>query len=116
MGPSYETFPTAIRVTKPAPMFRDLVTQAESHELFLKSLHGTPTPTAAFHVETTNNNSAQGRGRSFPNRGNHSCGRDVVRIADNLIASYVEQMVIMPPPVRVFIPLLLKPCLLQRNH
>ncbi|GJV34145.1 putative RNA-directed DNA polymerase [Tanacetum coccineum] len=54
LGPSYETFSTAIRATKPAPMFRDLVTQAESHELFLQSLHGTPTPPAVFHVETTN--------------------------------------------------------------
>ncbi|GJW16872.1 retrovirus-related pol polyprotein from transposon TNT 1-94 [Tanacetum coccineum] len=33
LGPSYETFSTAIRATKPAPMFCDLVTQAESHEL-----------------------------------------------------------------------------------
>ncbi|GJS04403.1 retrovirus-related pol polyprotein from transposon TNT 1-94 [Tanacetum coccineum] len=73
LGPSYETFSTAIRATKPAPMFRDLVTQAESHELFLQSLHGTPTPPAVFHVETTNTDSAQGGGRS--NRGNHSRGR-----------------------------------------
>ncbi|GKA56682.1 zinc finger, CCHC-type containing protein, partial [Tanacetum coccineum] len=58
LGPSYETFSTAIRATKPAPMFRDLVTQAESHELFLQSLHGTPTPPAVFHVETTNTDSA----------------------------------------------------------
>ncbi|GJS73957.1 zinc finger, CCHC-type containing LTR copia-type gag-polypeptide [Tanacetum coccineum] len=35
-----------------------------------KSLHGTPTPPAVFHVETTNTDSAQGGGRS--NRGNHS--------------------------------------------
>nr|GEV64013.1 putative zinc finger, CCHC-type [Tanacetum cinerariifolium] len=75
LGPSYETLSSAIRATKPAPMFRDLVTQAESHELFLQSLHGTPTPPAAFHVETTNNNSAQGQGRSYSNRGNHSRGR-----------------------------------------
>ncbi|GJV27675.1 retrovirus-related pol polyprotein from transposon TNT 1-94 [Tanacetum coccineum] len=73
LGPSYETFSTAIRATKPAPMFHDLVTQAESHELFLQSLHGTPTPPAVFHVETTNTDSAQGGGRS--NRGNHSRGR-----------------------------------------
>ncbi|GJR67876.1 retrovirus-related pol polyprotein from transposon TNT 1-94 [Tanacetum coccineum] len=37
------------------------------------SLHGTPTPPAIFHVETTNTDSAQGGGRS--NRGNHSRGR-----------------------------------------
>ncbi|GKC20109.1 putative RNA-directed DNA polymerase [Tanacetum coccineum] len=73
LGPSYETFSTVVRATKPAPMFRDLVTQVESHELFLQSLHGTPTQPAGFHVETTNTNSAQGGGRS--NRGNHSRGR-----------------------------------------
>ncbi|GJR81620.1 putative RNA-directed DNA polymerase, partial [Tanacetum coccineum] len=33
LGPSYETFSTVVRATKPAPMFRDLVTQVESHEL-----------------------------------------------------------------------------------
>lgn len=75
LGPSYETFSTAIRATKPAPLFRDLVTQAESHELFLQSLHGTPTPPAAFHVQNTNNNYAQGRGRSVNSHGNNSRGR-----------------------------------------
>ncbi|GKB55220.1 zinc finger, CCHC-type containing LTR copia-type gag-polypeptide [Tanacetum coccineum] len=56
-------------------LLRDSLRQLkkESHELFLQSLHGTPTPPAVFHVETTNTDSAQGGGRS--NHGNHSRGR-----------------------------------------
>lgn len=72
LGPSYETFSTAIRATKPAPVFRDLVTQAESHELFLQSIHGAPTPPAAFHVQQ--HQSSPGRGRFTSYRGNNSRG------------------------------------------
>lgn len=32
-------------------MFHDLVTQAESHELFLQSIHGTCSLPAAFYVQ-----------------------------------------------------------------
>ncbi|GKE47260.1 retrovirus-related pol polyprotein from transposon TNT 1-94, partial [Tanacetum coccineum] len=40
LGASFETFSTAIRTTKPFTTFCDLLSQAESHEMFLKSLHG----------------------------------------------------------------------------
>ena len=50
LGPSYEGFSIAIRAVKPAPLFCDLVTQAESHDLFSQSLHGNVTPSAAFHA------------------------------------------------------------------
>ncbi|XP_076933194.1 uncharacterized protein LOC143599004 [Bidens hawaiensis] len=53
LGPSFETFSTSIRAIKPASLFRDLVTQAESHELFLQSLHENSTPPAAFHGQHT---------------------------------------------------------------
>ncbi|GKB12211.1 hypothetical protein Tco_0846134 [Tanacetum coccineum] len=42
LGASFETFSTAIRTTKPFTTFRDLLSQAESHEMFLKSLHVRP--------------------------------------------------------------------------
>ncbi|GKE43607.1 zinc finger, CCHC-type containing LTR copia-type gag-polypeptide, partial [Tanacetum coccineum] len=45
---SFETFSTAIRMTKPSPTFRDLLSQAESHEMFLKSLQGLAIPPVAF--------------------------------------------------------------------
>ncbi|GJW58829.1 hypothetical protein Tco_0105560 [Tanacetum coccineum] len=48
LGASFETFSTAIRTTKPFTTFRDLLSQAESHEMFLKSLHGSATPPVAF--------------------------------------------------------------------
>ena len=62
LGPSYEGFSIVIRAIKPAPLFRDLVSQAESHDLFSQSLHGTTTPTAAFHVQTKRESSTQSRG------------------------------------------------------
>ncbi|PWA38004.1 zinc finger, CCHC-type, Gag-polypeptide of LTR copia-type [Artemisia annua] len=75
LGPSYEVFSTAIRAAKAAPLFRDLVAQAESHELFLQSLHGTASPPAAFHAQNNRESSTQTRGRaSFP-RGNSVRGR-----------------------------------------
>ncbi|GJS79153.1 putative RNA-directed DNA polymerase [Tanacetum coccineum] len=75
LGPSYETFSTAMRATKPAPLFCDLVTQAESHELFMLSLHGTSTPPVAFQVQNTTSNNSHGRGGSFSSRGTSSRGR-----------------------------------------
>ncbi|XP_076912187.1 uncharacterized protein LOC143570413 [Bidens hawaiensis] len=53
LGPSFETFYISIRAIKPVPTFCDLVTQAESNELFLQSLHGSSTPQAAFHAQHT---------------------------------------------------------------
>ncbi|XP_022031860.1 uncharacterized protein LOC110932916 [Helianthus annuus] len=68
LGPSYEIFSTAIRAVKPAPLFRDLVAQAESHELFSQSIHGTSTPPATFHIQ-------HNRGSSMPSRGRGSFSR-----------------------------------------
>ncbi|KAF5812981.1 putative RNA-directed DNA polymerase [Helianthus annuus] len=73
LGPSYEVFSTALRATKPAPLFRDLVAQAESHELFLQSIHGSVTPPAAFHAQQQRESSTSSRGRGS-HRGNSSRG------------------------------------------
>ncbi|KAJ0939438.1 putative RNA-directed DNA polymerase [Helianthus annuus] len=73
LGPSYEVFSTALRATKPAPLFRDLVAQAESHELFLQSIHGAVTPPAAFHAQQQRESSTSSRGRGS-SRGNSSRG------------------------------------------
>ncbi|KAK1424394.1 hypothetical protein QVD17_19723 [Tagetes erecta] len=68
LGPSYETFSTAIRATKPGPVFHDLVSQAESHELFLKSLHGSSPPPVAFSAQyNRTGNASRGRGNRATN-------------------------------------------------
>ncbi|GJV33017.1 putative RNA-directed DNA polymerase [Tanacetum coccineum] len=61
LGASFETFSTAIRTTKPFTTFRDLLSQAESHEMFLKSLHGSATPPASFFSQQSDSRSSQGR-------------------------------------------------------
>lgn len=75
-GASFETFSTAVRTTKPTPSFRDLLAQAESHELFLRSIHGEPpTPPVAFNSQNTCSQS-QPRGRGGRYRGSgYSGGR-----------------------------------------
>lgn len=73
LGPSFETFSTAIRTTKPPPIFCDLVAQVEAHEIFLQSLHGSSTPPAAFISQNSrfnNNNNNRGRGQT-PSRGGY---------------------------------------------
>lgn len=72
LGPSYEVFSTAIRTTKPAPSFSDLIAHAESQELFSQSLHGT-TPPAAFFGQNRRD-SGTGRGRGSSSRGSYSRG------------------------------------------
>ncbi|GJS78138.1 putative RNA-directed DNA polymerase [Tanacetum coccineum] len=57
LGASFETFSTAIRTTKPFTTFRDLLSQAESHEMFLKSLHGSAIPPAAFFSQQSGSRS-----------------------------------------------------------
>ncbi|KAI3785937.1 hypothetical protein L1987_45063 [Smallanthus sonchifolius] len=74
LGPSYEGFSIAIRAIKPAPLFRDLVAQAESHDLFSQSLHGNVTPPAAFHAQNRRESSTQSRGRGSSNRGHYARG------------------------------------------
>ncbi|KAK1432520.1 hypothetical protein QVD17_09417 [Tagetes erecta] len=79
LGPSYEGFSIVIRAIKPAPLFRDLVAQAESHDLFSQSLHGTITPPAAFHAQNKHESPMQSRGRGSyrgsSSRGSYGRGR-----------------------------------------
>ncbi|KAM0013270.1 putative transcription factor interactor and regulator CCHC(Zn) family [Helianthus debilis subsp. tardiflorus] len=72
LGPAFENFSVAIRTTKPALLFRDLVTQAESHEIFMQSIHGSSNPPAAFTAQHQSNNyrGNTSRGRSNNYRGN----------------------------------------------
>ncbi|KAJ0536278.1 putative RNA-directed DNA polymerase [Helianthus annuus] len=69
LGPAFETFSTAHRALYPPPPFRDLMSKAESHELFLASLNSSTPPQAAFitgQQPTPSNRGvfARGRGRS----------------------------------------------------
>ncbi|KAJ9557400.1 hypothetical protein OSB04_012014 [Centaurea solstitialis] len=67
LGPSFETFSTAQRAVKPRPSFRDLLSQAEGHELFLKSMHGSTVPQAAFvGHQTRGPNNSSNRGSVDP--------------------------------------------------
>lgn len=66
LGVSFETFSTTHRAIKPPPLFRDLVSQAESHELFLKSIHGSTTPVVAFTINHQ---------QSYGSRGGNSTSR-----------------------------------------
>lgn len=56
LGASFETFSTSIRIAYTRPLFRDLHSQAESHEMFLHSLHGYVAPQAASYCDTPFNN------------------------------------------------------------
>lgn len=76
LGPSFETFSTAQRAIKPRPSFRDLLSQAEGHDLFLKSMHGSSTLQAAFVAEQPRSSSSSSNRRfSNNNRGRQSYGR-----------------------------------------
>lgn len=55
LGASFESFSTAIRASRSHLNLRDLISQAEGHELFLRSLHGSGTPLVAFNTQTTPN-------------------------------------------------------------
>ncbi|KAJ0530434.1 putative transcription factor interactor and regulator CCHC(Zn) family [Helianthus annuus] len=70
LGTTFESFSTTIRAARPLPNFSDLVASAESHELFVKNLHGsTLVPTVAFvsHVNRPNNNQSFGSPRGNNN-------------------------------------------------
>nr|GEY47203.1 hypothetical protein [Tanacetum cinerariifolium] len=83
LGPSFETFFTAQRTVKPRPSFRDLLSQAEGHELFIKSVHGSssfPATTVAFVAESGRSSSSSGcgfspRGGRGGRSGGHGRGR-----------------------------------------
>lgn len=82
LGPSFENFSTAVRTARNNSPFRDLIAQAESHELFLQSLHGPNTPAVAFSAAIRPASSNRGRGQrsggnngSFGGRTSWSFGR-----------------------------------------
>ncbi|KAJ9566476.1 hypothetical protein OSB04_002442 [Centaurea solstitialis] len=80
LGPSFETCSTAQRAIKSRPSFHDLLSQAEGHDLFLKSMHGSSTPQAAFVAEqprgfSGRRFSSSNRGRQSTSRGGFSGGR-----------------------------------------
>ncbi|GJT37421.1 putative RNA-directed DNA polymerase [Tanacetum coccineum] len=73
---SFETFSTAIRASKPHPSFRDLFSQAESHELFLTSPHGSTSTSPVAFVTDHSRPSYTSRGRGQSSRGGgHGRGR-----------------------------------------
>ncbi|KAJ9554025.1 hypothetical protein OSB04_018070 [Centaurea solstitialis] len=76
LGATFETFSTAIRAAHTPINFRDLIAQAEGHELFLKSLHGSSPPAVAFSADSraVSSNPARGRGGRNP-RGGRGRGR-----------------------------------------
>ncbi|KAJ0702280.1 putative transcription factor interactor and regulator CCHC(Zn) family [Helianthus annuus] len=54
LGTSFESFSTSTRSVRPIPSFVDLLASAESHELFIKNLHGNLEPTVvAFTAQNT---------------------------------------------------------------
>ncbi|GJR41372.1 retrovirus-related pol polyprotein from transposon RE1 [Tanacetum coccineum] len=84
LGSSFETFSTTQRLIRPRPSFRDLVSQAENHELFLQTVNGSSVQPVAFNTSTTRastgqqteHSSSRGRGRNnYSNRGVSSRGR-----------------------------------------
>ncbi|KAI3506048.1 hypothetical protein L1887_28402 [Cichorium endivia] len=66
LGPTFETFSTAIRASRTPHNLRDLIAQVEGHELFLQYIHGSGTPPVAFTAQTRPSNPSRGHGgRSF---------------------------------------------------
>ncbi|KAJ0808847.1 hypothetical protein HanPI659440_Chr01g0007901 [Helianthus annuus] len=54
LGTSFESFSTSTRSLRPIPNFVDLLASDESHEMFMKNLHGSvDTPTVAFTAQTS---------------------------------------------------------------
>ncbi|KAJ0448581.1 putative transcription factor interactor and regulator CCHC(Zn) family [Helianthus annuus] len=52
LGPAFEGFSTHIRTVRPIPNLTDLLAKAESHELFVKALHGSSSHSVAFFAQT----------------------------------------------------------------
>ncbi|KAI3507180.1 hypothetical protein L1887_22027 [Cichorium endivia] len=71
LGAPFETFSTAIRASRTPINFRDLLAQAEGHELFLRSIHGSVTPPVAFSAAVRSNPDRGGR----TSRGGRGRGR-----------------------------------------
>lgn len=75
LGPSYETFSTAQRAVKPRPFFRDLLSQAKGHELFLKSIHGSTAPPVTFTAQPSRSPASSNSGSYHSGQGGHGRGR-----------------------------------------
>lgn len=71
LGSSFEHFSVTYRAIKPAPTFLDLVSQAESHELFLASLQESP-PIAAFTTQQQRSSQSSHGGSTYRGRGRGS--------------------------------------------
>ncbi|XP_076886107.1 uncharacterized protein LOC143535854 [Bidens hawaiensis] len=69
LGSSFEMFSTAQRTIKPAPPFRDLLAQAENHEIFLETLNGHSTPQATFSAQSSQFSSHSKSPRDSSQRG-----------------------------------------------
>lgn len=74
LGSSFESFSTANRASRTPLLFRDLLAQAEGHELFLKSLHGSAAPNVEFTAESRGNSATRGHG-GRSSRGGRGRGR-----------------------------------------
>ena len=85
LGASFQAFSIGVRTSRVTHTFRDLLAQAEAHELFMQSLHATSAPVVAFSAATASSgaaaSSAAGRGRGGDSggrnsgRGGHGRGR-----------------------------------------
>lgn len=104
LGSSFESFSTAIRASRTPLLFRDLLAQAEGHELFLKSLHGSTTPTVAFTAQSRDTPVNRGRGgrssRGGRGRGRRSPRCQLCRL-DGHYANVCPRLAtyVTPPPV-----------------
>ncbi|KAJ0482734.1 putative transcription factor interactor and regulator CCHC(Zn) family [Helianthus annuus] len=84
LGPVFESFSTLVRSVLPLLGFEALLARAESHELFVRALHGSSTPPVAFSVQSPNQSSSRpnrsssqhdsptSQAQSRPNRSNSS--------------------------------------------
>ncbi|XP_076935776.1 uncharacterized protein LOC143602615 [Bidens hawaiensis] len=74
LGPSFKNFFVSIRITRPAPVFRDLVTQAEIHEIFMSTIHGSNSSPVAFAAQHSRGHSFSSRSRFGGYRGSNRGG------------------------------------------
>lgn len=75
LGSSFETFSTTQRLLLPRPKFRDLLSQAESHEMFLQSISDSSVAPVAFHTTSSRGSSDSSRGHGRSSRGSSNRGR-----------------------------------------
>ncbi|XP_022024724.1 uncharacterized protein LOC110925061 [Helianthus annuus] len=80
LGPSFESFSAIIKSVQPPPSLQDLISKAESHEMFFRSLHANNQPPFAFTTQADHTNTpVRGRRSSrfagSSNRGGRNGGR-----------------------------------------